>query len=61
MTMEKFKEWVVAKMKDHPKHKEQIMDFYTLCMDEIENGESPSNEIHLCMEDIEQLIKGESI
>lgn len=50
-------EWARAKAKACPNLKEEIEDFVQLAIDEIEDGASISNEIHLCMSDIEELIK----
>ncbi len=58
-TLSDLKNWVLEKIKEHPNHKEQISDYYYLCKDEISEGSSAQNEIYLCMESIEQLIKGE--
>jgi hypothetical protein len=40
----------------HPELREQMLELLELCMDEIEEGASPSNEMHLCVSDINQLI-----
>jgi hypothetical protein len=45
----------------HPELKEQMLEFLELCMNEIEEGESPSNEMHLCVRDIEQLITNQQL
>ena len=45
----------------HPELKEQMLEFLELCMGEIEEGESPSNEMHLCVRDIEQLITNQQL
>lgn len=49
--------WAKEKAKACPNLKEEIDDFVQLAIDEIEEGASISNEIHLCMSDIEELIK----
>lgn len=43
----------------HPELRSEMLDLLELCIDEIEEGGSPSNEIHLCMSDIDQLIKNQ--
>lgn len=48
--------WAREKAKACPKLKDQINDYVQLAIDEIEDGASISNEIHLCMEDINELI-----
>lgn len=60
MNDERIKElitWARGKAKSCPNLKEQIEDLLQLAIDEIENGASISNEIHLCMSDIQELIK----
>jgi len=42
---------------NHPHLRGQINDFYKLCLDEIENGESEQNEIELCFSSVDELIK----
>lgn len=49
-------EWAKEKAKACPKLKAEIEDFVQLTIDEIEDGASVSNEIHLCMSDINELI-----
>lgn len=43
----------------HPELRKQMLEFLELCMDEIEEGASPSNEMHLCVSDINQLIENQ--
>ena len=45
----------------HPELREQMLELLELCMDEIEEGESPSNEMHLCVRDINQLIINQQV
>lgn len=42
--------------KKYPQHKEEINNFLTLCQDEIEEGNSETNEIELCKSSILQLV-----
>jgi len=49
--------WAKEKAKSCPKLKEDIFDFVELALNEIESGASEQNEINLCMNDIEELIK----
>ena len=58
MTLADLTKWVKEETVKHPKHKEEIIDLYQLCLDEIADGGSSFNEIHLCRESIEQLING---
>ena len=39
----------------HPQHKEEIVDYLQLAIDEIEQGASEPNEINLCVGAIEEL------
>lgn len=50
-------QWATEKSKACPKLKSYIEDLVQLAIDEIEEGASVSNEIHLCMSDINELIK----
>ena len=45
----------------HPELREQMLELLELCMDEIEEGASPSNEMHLCVSDINQLITNQQV
>jgi hypothetical protein len=58
MTLADLTKWVKEETIKHPEHKEEIIDLYQLCIDEIADGGSAFNEIHLCKESIEQLING---
>jgi hypothetical protein len=57
MTLVQLKEWINIQITKHPEHKEEMLDFYYLCMDEIEQDGSPTHEIELCRDSIEQLIE----
>lgn len=58
-SLEELKAWCELKVEEHPDLATQINDFYELCVYEVEQGESLSNEISLCKDSIEQLILGE--
>lgn len=60
MTLEQLKEWIKVQITKHPEHKEEMLDLYSLCIDEIAEGGSPDNEIYLCRDSIEQLIEQEN-
>jgi hypothetical protein len=60
MTLEKLKEWIKDKIVQYPEHKEEMLDLYSLCIDEIEQGGSPENEIYLCMSSIDDIIEGQN-
>jgi hypothetical protein len=55
MTLAQLKEWIKVQITKHPEHKEEILDYYDLCMDEIQEGGSPTHEIELCINSIEEL------
>lgn len=59
MTKQLLKEYVEKSIRNRPELKEEITDLWQLCLDEIESGESESNEIELCQEAIRQLIEDE--
>lgn len=46
---------VIKMCQEHPEQKVEITDLFQLCLDEIESGESPENEIQLCYQSIEDL------
>ena len=49
--------WARERTKSCPKLKDEINDLLQLAIDEIEEGASVSNEINLCMSDINELLK----
>lgn len=56
MTLETLRVWIGEKMAQHPSLRSEIRDLYRLCLDEIEEGASQTNEIYLCMESVNELI-----
>ncbi len=40
----------------YPHIKDEFLTFYQLCMDEIEEGESESNEIELCRNSFKEVL-----
>lgn len=60
MTLEQLKEWIKVQITKHPEHKEEMLDFYSLCIDEISEGGSLDNEISLCRNSIEELLEEEN-
>jgi hypothetical protein len=50
------KTFVIQKKKEFPHLHNQILDFYYLAHDEIEDGGSEAHEVHLAISSIEQLI-----
>ena len=57
MTLAELRPWVEEKISSYPNLKEEIIDYYELCIDEIESGESVTNEIALCVSSINDLIE----
>ena len=55
--LEVLKDNVETFKKDFPHLADEIQDFYQLCLDEIEAGESEWNEIELCYGSITDLIE----
>lgn len=49
--------WARERIKGCPKLKDEINDLLQLAIDEMEDGASVSNEINLCMSDINELLK----
>ena len=54
--MKELKKYVVEMINKYPGLREEIVDFYQLCQDEIEQGESTDHEIQLCYSSINDLI-----
>lgn len=55
MTLVQLKEWINIQITKHPEYKEEILDYYDLCINEIEEGGSATHEISLCISSIEEL------
>lgn len=55
--MEELKKFAITKANEHPHLAGQIQELYQLCLDEIDAGESPYNEIQLCYGSINDLIE----
>jgi len=56
-TLNDLKKFIVEKINENPKLKDEIIDFYSLCVSEIEEGGSEYHEVGMCINDIEELIK----
>jgi hypothetical protein len=57
MNLEYLKTFIKEKIGQYPNLKEGIMDFYYLCLSEIEEGGSVQGEIDSCINDINDLIE----
>lgn len=55
--IERLERYVKEYIIQHPKLEDEIIDLYTLCLAEIEEGGSVEHEIQLCETSIEQLIE----
>lgn len=59
MNLKDLRLFVIEKSKKYPILESEIWDFYYLCLDEIDEGNSVDNEISLCLSSIKQLIEDE--
>jgi hypothetical protein len=57
LTVQDLQKFIKEKVDKHPKLKDEIMDFYSLCISEIEEGSPEYHEVGMCINDIEELIK----
>jgi hypothetical protein len=55
MNLQYLKSFVKAEIEKKPENKSEILELYQLCLDEIEEGESETHEIELCINSIEEL------
>lgn len=51
------REYLQKFIKKHPELKEEAMDLYDLMVSNIEDGDSPTNELGLFFNDIDQLLQ----
>ena len=56
MTLQDFQNKCGEYINKYPELKNEILDIYTLCLDEIEEGSSVEHEVSLGMTDLEELI-----
>jgi hypothetical protein len=56
MTLQDFQNKCGEYINKYPELKNEILDIYTLCLDEIEEGGSVQHEVSLGMTDLEELI-----
>ena len=57
LTVEYLVEFIKEKIKSYPKLKDEIIDLYSLCLSEIEEGGTEYHEVGMCLNDIKELIK----
>jgi hypothetical protein len=55
-SLEQLVPWVKNIAKEYPTQRQDIFDFLSLCLDEIEEGGSQSHEVQLCYNDICDLV-----
>jgi hypothetical protein len=53
--LERLSIWINERILKYPEHKDKIIEFYELCLDEIQEGGSMVHEIYLCKDSIEGL------
>jgi hypothetical protein len=61
MNLEYLKGFIKEKIQQYPNLKEEIIDFYSLCLDEIDEGGSEQSEVDSCISDINDLIEENKI
>ncbi len=54
--MEQLRQDLRAIITKYPQLKGQVNDFFQLCKDEIDEGGSPTNEIDLCRNSVQELV-----
>lgn len=54
--IENVRKFALESIESHPQHKEEIKEFWSLMISEIENGESIHNECDLCIQSITDLL-----
>ena len=57
LTLDYLKEFVGEKVKSHPELRSEILDYYSLCLSEIEEGSPEYHEVGMCINDINELIE----
>jgi len=56
MTLEDFQKTCSGYINKYPELKQEILDIYNLCLEEIEEGGSVNHEVSLGMTDLKELI-----
>lgn len=57
LTVDYLKDFIKEKLNKHPELAGEIMDLYSLCLSEIEEGSAEYHEVGMCINDIEELIE----
>jgi hypothetical protein len=58
MNIQTLKEKTIELIKQHPDKKDELVDFFQLALDEIEEGGSEMHECELAYSDMLEVIKG---
>jgi uncharacterized UPF0160 family protein len=53
--------FIKEKIQQYPNLKEEILDLFSLCLDEIDEGGSEQSEVDSCISDINDLIEENKI
>lgn len=53
--------FIKEKIFQYPNLEDEILDLFSLCLDEIDEGNSENNEVELCINDINSLIEKNKI
>ena len=53
--------FIKEKIEQYPNLEDEILDLFSLCLDEIDEGNSEINEVELCINDIKSLIEKNKI
>jgi uncharacterized UPF0160 family protein len=61
MNLDYLKGFIKEKIQQYPNLKEEIIDLYYLCLDEIDEGGSEQSEVDSCISDINDLIEENKI
>jgi len=56
LQIENVRKFAIEAINSHPQHKQEIKQLWVFMLDEIENGESISNECNLCIQSISDLL-----
>jgi hypothetical protein len=51
-SLDQLVQWAKGVAKDHPKHRDEIWSFISLCQDEVSDGGSEPHEVQLAYNDI---------
>jgi hypothetical protein len=61
MNLDYLKGFIKEKIEQYPNLEEEILDLFSLCLDEIDEGGSEQSEVDSCISDINDLIEENKI